>query len=79
MTRISAHTIVFQCPECTHQIRQTVGWLEVNYIITCSGCGNTIRLNPDKLVESVEAMEQAFDRPPPAVQIEPRVSPAKFR
>ena len=79
MARISAHRIGFQCPECTYQMRQTLGWLEVNHIITCPGCGTTIRLNPDKLVESVEAMEQAFERQPRAIQIEPRMTPVKVR
>ena len=71
MARISAHKIVFQCPECTYQMRQTLGWLKANCNITCPGCGTTIRLNPDKLVESVEAMEQAFERQPRTIQIEP--------
>ena len=52
-------------------MRQTVGWLKINTIITCPGCGTTIRLNPDKLVESVEAMDQVFERQPRAIQIEP--------
>jgi len=72
MTRIGDHKIVFQCPECSHQMRQTLGWLKANANITCPGCGTTIRLNPDKLVESVEAIEQAFERQPGTVQIEPR-------
>ena len=48
-------------------MRQTLGWLKANANITCPGCGTTIRLNPDKLVESVEAMEQAFERQPGTV------------
>jgi hypothetical protein len=52
-------------------MRQTLGWLKANSNITCPGCGTTIRLNPDKLVESVEAMEQAFERQPRMIQIEP--------
>jgi transcription elongation factor Elf1 len=79
MARISAHQIAFECPECTHQMRQTVGWLKLNAVITCPGCGTTIRLNPDKLVESFEAMDQAFERPPRAIGIEPRPVPAKAR
>jgi hypothetical protein len=71
MAGISSHRIVFQCPECTYQVRQTVGWLTANSTITCPGCRTTIRLNADKLVESVEAMEQAFERQPRAIQIEP--------
>jgi transcription elongation factor Elf1 len=72
MAEISDHTIAFQCRECTHQMRQTVGWLKVNTVIVCPGCGSTIRLNADKLVESVKAMEQAFERQPRAIQIETR-------
>jgi transcription elongation factor Elf1 len=71
MARISAHQIVFECPHCTYQMRQTLGWLKANRNITCPGCGTTIRLNPDKLVESVEAMEQTFERRPRAIQTEP--------
>ena len=71
MARIKDHKIVFQCPGCTHQMRQTVGWLKANTNITCPACGTTIRLNPDKLVQSVEAMEQAFEGRPRTVQIEP--------
>jgi len=71
MARISAHKIGFQCPECTYQMRQTLSWLKANSNNTCPGCGTTIRLNPDKLVESVEAMEQAFERQPRTIQIEP--------
>jgi hypothetical protein len=48
-----------------------LGWLKANCNITCPGCRTTIRLNPDKLVESVEAMEQAFERQPRTIQIEP--------
>jgi transcription elongation factor Elf1 len=79
MTRISSHQIVFECPGCTHQMRQTVGWLKLNAVITCPGCRTTIRLNPKKLVESVEAMDQAFERPPRAIGIEPRTMPVKVR
>jgi transcription elongation factor Elf1 len=67
MARLSAPHIVFECPECTHQMRQSVGWLKRNTIITCPGCGITIRLDPDKLVESVEAMEQVSERRPRAI------------
>jgi len=79
MARVSAHQIVFECPQCAHQMRQTVGWLKLNTNITCPGCGTTVRLNPDKLVESVEAMELAFERPPRAIGIEPRAKPVKRR
>ncbi len=79
MARIGDHKIVFQCPECMHEMQQTVGWLKANHNITCPGCGTTIRLNPDKLLESVEAMRQAFERQPRAIQIEAGMIPIKSR
>jgi len=70
MARVDARKIGFQCPTCRHAIRQTVGWLTANSNIACPGCGTRIRLNPAKLTESVDAMEQAFDHTPPAIDIE---------
>ena len=70
MTQVKARKIGFQCPKCRYAIRQTVGWLTVNTNITCPGCGTRIRLNPAKLTESVEAMDQAFDHTPSTINIE---------
>jgi transcription elongation factor Elf1 len=71
MARPQDHQIVFQCPQCLHQMRQSLGWLRKNNIITCPACTTNLRRDPDKLVQIVETSERTVDLRVRAIRIEP--------
>ena len=61
--------IDFDCPQCSHKIEKTIGWLTSHKDMTCPGCGVTINLDTDDLARGVEQIEAALDSLPKDITI----------
>jgi transcription elongation factor Elf1 len=61
--------IDFDCPDCSHKITKTIGWLTSHKEMSCPGCGVTINLDTDDLARSMKKLGQAIDSIPKEIVI----------
>ncbi|MCD0160114.1 hypothetical protein IHN63_02210 [Deinococcus sp. 6YEL10] len=47
------------CPNCGHEVPQTLGWLKRSPEWVCVGCGRTVQLDAEQVARSVKEMEDA--------------------
>jgi transcription elongation factor Elf1 len=64
MANVDAHEIKFQCPNCGHDLKQTIGRLKANEHMTCSGCGIGINIDTDRLAKAAEEIQKAIEKSP---------------
>jgi transcription elongation factor Elf1 len=69
MVDVDAHEIAFQCPNCGHDLKQTIGRLKANEHLACSGCGIGINIDTDRLAKATEEIQKAIDKAPPEITI----------
>ena len=69
MTDVDAHEIRFQCPNCGHDLKQTIGRLKANEHMTCSGCGIGINIDTDRLAKATDEIQKAIEKSPPEITI----------
>ncbi|MEN6302450.1 MAG: hypothetical protein ABFC96_03150 [Thermoguttaceae bacterium] len=53
-------TIQIPCPECGHEITETIGRLKNDPDLPCPGCGITIKINAEKFREGFKGAEDAL-------------------
>jgi transcription elongation factor Elf1 len=69
MVDVDAHEIAFQCPNCDHDLKQTIGRLKANEHLACSGCDIGINIDTDRLAKATEEIQKAIDKAPPEITI----------
>jgi predicted RNA-binding Zn-ribbon protein involved in translation (DUF1610 family) len=69
MTDVDANMIRFQCPQCGHELTQSIGNLKSNERMVCPGCGVGININTNRLANAAEEIQKAMDKVPPEITI----------
>ena len=69
MPDVDAHEIRFQCPNCGHELKQTIGRLKAQEHMTCSGCGIGINIDTNRLAKATEEIQKAIEKEPPEISI----------
>src|ERR1700686_889146 len=65
MTGVDAHVIRFQCPQCGHDLEQSIGDLKSSEHMRCPGCGVGINIDTNRLANAAEELQKAIDKVPP--------------
>jgi transcription elongation factor Elf1 len=69
MTDVEACGIEFQCPQCGHEVAQTIGKLKAENRLCCPGCGIAINIDANRLSNVVEEIAKAVEKVPPEITI----------
>ena len=69
MSDADERLIGFQCPNCGHDLTQSIGQIKANQHMTCSGCGIGINIDTDRLAKAVDEIQKAIDKIPPEITI----------
>ena len=69
MPNSDLHAIQFQCPNCGHDLEQTIGRLKASKHMTCPGCGTGINIDTDRLANAADEIERALGKSPPEITI----------
>jgi transcription elongation factor Elf1 len=69
MTGVDAHVISFQCPQCGHDLQQTIGDLKSREHMRCPGCGIGINIDTNRISNAAEEMQRAIDKVPSEITI----------
>jgi endogenous inhibitor of DNA gyrase (YacG/DUF329 family) len=64
-----AHEVRFQCPNCGHDLKQTVGSLKASEPMCCSRCGIGINIDTNRLAHAAEEIQRAIEKVPPEITI----------
>jgi predicted RNA-binding Zn-ribbon protein involved in translation (DUF1610 family) len=59
----------FQCPNCGHELKQSIGALTRGDHMICPGCGVGINIDVDRTALVSDEMRKAFDKVPPEITI----------
>jgi hypothetical protein len=55
------YALPIHCPKCGANIQKTTSWLRGNNKLECP-CGTTMHLEPEEVLQAVEALEAALRR-----------------
>jgi transcription elongation factor Elf1 len=69
MEEINANVIRFQCPNCGHELEQTIEQLKSSEHMRCSGCGVGINIDTNRLANAAEEIRHAIEKVPPEITI----------
>jgi predicted RNA-binding Zn-ribbon protein involved in translation (DUF1610 family) len=69
MANIDAHVIKFQCPQCGHDLEQSIGQLKSSERMDCPGCGIGINIDTDRLANAAEEIHRAAGKMPREITI----------
>ncbi len=69
MTNVEAIVIAFQCPQCGHDLEQSIEKLKSENHMRCPGCGVGINIDATKLSNAAEEIRKAVDKVPPEITI----------
>jgi len=69
MTNPDAHAVNFQCPNCGHDLEQSIGRLKSGEHMKCTGCGIGINIDTNRLANAAEEVRQALEKAPPEITI----------
>jgi transcription elongation factor Elf1 len=64
-----AHLIRFQCPQCGHELEQSIASLKQSTHMICGGCGIGINIDTDRLANAAEEIRRALEKVPPEITI----------
>ena len=64
-----AHEVRFQCPNCGHDLKQTVGSLKASEPMRCSRCGIGINIDTNRLAHAAEEIQRAIEKVLPEITI----------
>jgi predicted RNA-binding Zn-ribbon protein involved in translation (DUF1610 family) len=64
-----AHLIKFQCPQCGHELEQSIQSLKQSAHMCCRGCGVGINIDTNRLANAAEEMRSALEKVPPEITI----------
>jgi predicted RNA-binding Zn-ribbon protein involved in translation (DUF1610 family) len=69
MVADETHEVRFQCPNCGHDLKQTIGRLRASEHMTCPGCGVGINIDANRLADATEEIRKAIGKSPPEITI----------
>ena len=69
MLNVDANVISFQCPNCGHDLQQTIGHLKAERRLVCADCGVGISFDTQKLVHATAALHDAVAAVPNEITI----------
>jgi transcription elongation factor Elf1 len=69
MANVDSHEVRFQCPNCGHDLSQTIGQLKAQAHMICSDCGVGINIDTNRLAKSAEEIQNAIEKNPPEISI----------
>jgi predicted RNA-binding Zn-ribbon protein involved in translation (DUF1610 family) len=69
MTGVDAHVVIFQCPNCGHDLEQTIGQLKSSARMRCPGCGVGINIDANRLSNAADEIQKAVEKVPPEITI----------
>jgi transcription elongation factor Elf1 len=69
MADVDAHEISFQCPNCGHELKQTIGRLKNEEHMTCSDCGIGINIDTNRLAKATGEIQKAIEKNPSEISI----------
>jgi transcription elongation factor Elf1 len=69
MADVDSNEIKFQCPNCGHDLQQTIGWLKTNEHMTCPGCNIGINIDTNRLAKATEEIQRAMEKIPAEITI----------
>jgi predicted RNA-binding Zn-ribbon protein involved in translation (DUF1610 family) len=64
-----AHVIKFQCPNCGHELEQTIASLKLGNHMRCQSCDIGINIDTNRLANAAEEMQSALEKVPPEITI----------
>lgn len=64
-----AHLIKFQCPQCGHELEQSIQSLKQSTHMCCRGCGIGINIDTNRLANATEEIRRALEKVPPEITI----------
>jgi transcription elongation factor Elf1 len=67
--RFDAHVVKFQCPNCGHELEQTIGQIKSSAHMNCPECGVGINIDADRLSSAADEIQKAIDKVPPEITI----------
>jgi DNA-directed RNA polymerase subunit RPC12/RpoP len=69
MIDVKPHEIMFQCPNCGHELKQTIDRLKANEHMTCPQCEIGINIDTNRLANATEEIQKAIEKVPPEITI----------
>jgi transcription elongation factor Elf1 len=69
VTQANYQEIMFQCPNCGHELKQTISRLKANEHMTCSGCGIGINIDTNRVANAADEIQKAIERIPSEISI----------
>ena len=69
MAGAESHEVRFQCPNCGHDLKQTIERLKANEHMMCPGCGVGINIDTDRLAKAADEIQKAIEKVPPEITI----------
>jgi ribosomal protein S27E len=64
-----AHLIKFQCPQCGHELGQSIASRKQSTPMRCSGCAVGINVDTCRLANVAEEIRRALEKVPPEITI----------
>ena len=58
---LDSQPISFPCPGCKKKLTEKIGRLKRDPQITCSGCGQTIKVNAAELRRGIESVQKSLN------------------
>ncbi len=69
MPEVDANEIQFQCPNCGHDLKQSIGRLKASEHMTCPGCSIGINIDTVRLAKATEEIQKAISKIPSEITI----------
>jgi predicted RNA-binding Zn-ribbon protein involved in translation (DUF1610 family) len=69
MTSVDAHVVKFQCPNCGHELEQTIGQIKSSEHMNCPGCGVGINIDANRLSRAADEIQRAIEKVPSEITI----------
>ena len=69
MRDVDASEIQFQCPNCGHDLTQSIGRLKASEHMTCPGCSIEINTDTVRLAKATEEIQKAMSKTPSEITI----------
>ena len=69
MPDVDAHVVRFRCPNCGHELEQSIGRLKLGEHMQCPSCGVGINIDTNRFVNAADEIHKAIGKVPPEITI----------
>jgi transcription elongation factor Elf1 len=69
MPSANDHVVKFQCPNCGHDLEQSIGQLKLGEHMQCAGCGIGINIDTNRLADAADQIRRSIEKVPPEITI----------